>query len=81
MTEYTMFSVPIIHYKIENWGYNKKRILDILPPEYTDKLDPKDRVYTDYYRNSADLPNYSDTIIDIIEPVSYTHLRAHETDS
>ena len=68
MTLYTMFSVPIIHYKIDNWESNKNRILDILPPDCTDKLDPKDRVYTDYYRTSADLPNYSDTIIDIIKP-------------
>ena len=41
MTEYTMFSVPIIHYKIETWEYNKNRILDVLPHEDTENLNTK----------------------------------------
>jgi hypothetical protein len=62
-----MFSVPIIHYEIENWEVNKKRILDALPPECPEECD--DGVFTDFYVNILnELPEYADTIIDIIKP-------------
>ena len=31
MSVYTMFSVPIIHYEIENWAENKQKIMAALP--------------------------------------------------
>ena len=68
MTEYTMFSVPIIHYKIENWEYNKNRILDVLPHEDTENLNTNSEVYTDFFTSSTYLPEYSDIIFDIIKP-------------
>ena len=37
-----MFQVPIIHYEIENWDHNKKRILDAIPPECPEHADPQD---------------------------------------
>lgn len=68
-----MFSVPIIHYEIANWDLNKKKILDALPddcPEHADALDHG--LYTDFFVNahvdSNELPDYSQTIIDIIKP-------------
>ena len=73
MSVYDMFTVPIYHYKIENWDYNKKRILDVLPPEMPEHRDPEDLgLYSDYFVNAKVgnniLPSYADTIIDIIKP-------------
>ena len=70
MTVHSMFSVPIIHYEIENWEVNKKRILDALPPECPEECD--EGIFTDFYTNASkgmtELPEYADTIIDIIKP-------------
>ena len=68
-----MFSVPIIHYEIENWDFNKKRILDALPPECPEHADPQDHgLYTDFFLTAAEgvteMPSYSKTVIDIIKP-------------
>ena len=68
-----MFSVPIIHYEIENWEFNKKRILDALPPECPEHADPQDHgLYTDFFLTAAEgvteMPSYSKTVIDIIKP-------------
>jgi hypothetical protein len=63
-----MFSVPIIHYKIENWKYFKNKILDVLPPESPENLDPKAKLYTDFFTSSTNLPNYFDVVFDIIKP-------------
>ena len=68
-----MFSVPIIHYEIENWEFNKKRILDALPPECPEHADPQDQgLYTDFFLTAAEgvteMPSYSKTVIDIIKP-------------
>ena len=61
MTVYSMFQVPIIHYEIENWDHNKKRILDAIPPECPEHADPQDNgLYTDFFLTAA--------------AVSYTHL-------
>ena len=73
MSVYDMFTVPIYHYKIENWDHNKKRILDVLPPEMPEHRDPEDLgLYSDYFVNAKVgnniLPSYADTIIDIIKP-------------
>ena len=73
MSVYDMFTVPIYHYKIENWDHNKKRILDVLPPEMPEHRDPEDLgLYSDYFVNAKIgnniLPSYADTIIDIIKP-------------
>tara|TARA_B100001250_G_scaffold252871_1_gene217446 strand:- start:1215 stop:1820 length:606 start_codon:yes stop_codon:yes gene_type:complete len=73
MTVYTMFQVPIIHYQIENWEHNKKRILDVLPPECPEHADPEDHgLYTDFFLTAAagvkTMPEYSETVIDIIKP-------------
>ena len=35
-----MFTVPIVHYPIENWSENKKKILDALPPEDDSQKSP-----------------------------------------
>ena len=68
MTVHSMFSVPLIHYEINNWPTNKKRILDALP-ELTDAM-LDGNVYTDFFLNmeDEDVPSYGDTIIDIITP-------------
>ena len=68
-----MFSVPIIHYEIENWEFNKKRILDALPPECPEHADPQDNgLFTDFFLTAAagvkTMPEYSDVVIDIIKP-------------
>jgi len=73
MSVYDMFTVPIYHYKIENWDHNKKRILDVIPPEIPEHRDPEDLgLYSDYFINAKvgnnKLPSYADTIIDIIKP-------------
>ena len=68
-----MFQVPIIHYQIENWEHNKKRILDVLPPECPEHADPQDNgLFTDFFLTAAagvkTMPEYSETVIDIIKP-------------
>ena len=68
-----MFQVPIIHYQIENWEHNKKRILDALPPECPEHADPQDHgLFTDFFLTAAagvkTMPEYSETVIDIIKP-------------
>ena len=73
MSVYDMFTVPIYHYKIEDWDRNKKRILDVIPPEMPEHRDPEDLgLYSDYFVNAkvgnSKLPPYTDTVIDIIKP-------------
>ena len=68
-----MFSVPIIHYKIENWSVAKKIIIDALPPESPETYEGEDGgLYTDFFTNSGPdvktLPPYADKVIDIIKP-------------
>jgi len=71
-----MFSIPLIHYKIENWEYNKKRILDALPSEDGDKGKKhptynQDKLTTDWatWQSNTDvLPPYAPVLIDIIKP-------------
>ena len=68
-----MFSVPIIHYPIDNWEQNKKRILDVLPLDCPEHCDPEnDGLYTDFFlaedESITEMPEYSKTVIDIIKP-------------
>mgnify|MGYP001347824696 CR=1 FL=1 len=69
-----MFSIPLIHYKIENWEHNKKRILDALPPEekgIDHKTYRADKLTTDWAKWQSDidrLPSYAPVLIDIIKP-------------
>ncbi len=52
-----MFQVPIIHYEIENWDHNKKRILDAIPPECPEHADPQDNgLYTDFFLTATGGP-------------------------
>ena len=73
MTVVNMFSVPLIHYEIANWHIAKKKILDALPEECPEHADPQDEgLFTDFFLTSAagvtEMPDYSETVIDIIEP-------------
>ena len=69
-----MFSIPLIHYKIENWEHNKKRILDALPPEekgISHENYRADKLTTDWATWQSDtdvLPSYASVLIDIIKP-------------
>lgn len=66
-----MFTVPIVHYPIENWSENKKKILDALPPEDDSQLEPNGTgLYTDFFINGEvkELPSYFHTVVDIIKP-------------
>ena len=69
-----MFSIPLIRYKIENWEYNKKRILDALPPEELHKGYDNGRndqgMVTDYHAQNDDneIPSYIPIVVDIIKP-------------
>ena len=66
-----MFTVPIVHYPIENWSENKKKILDALPPEDDSQLEPNGSgLYTDFFINGEvkELPSYFHTVVDIIKP-------------
>ena len=66
-----MFSVPIVHYPIENWSENKKKILDALPPEDDSQLEPNGTgLYTDFFINGKvkELPSYFHTVVDVIKP-------------
>ena len=66
-----MFTVPIVHYPIENWSENKKKILDALPPEDDSQLEPNGSgLYTDFFINGKvqELPSYFHTVVDVIKP-------------
>ena len=66
-----MFSVPIVHYPIENWSENKKKILDALPPEDDSQLEPNGSgLYTDFFNNAKvkEIPSYLHTVVDVIKP-------------
>ena len=66
-----MFTVPIVHYPIENWSENKKKILDALPPEDESQLEPNGSgLYTDFFINGKvkELPSYFHTVVDVIKP-------------
>ena len=66
-----MFTVPIVHYPIENWSENKKKILDALPPEDDSQLEPNGTgLYTDFFINGKvkELPSYFHTVVDVIKP-------------
>ena len=66
-----MFSVPIVHYPIENWSENKKKILDALPPEDDSQLEPNGSgLYTDFFINGKvkEFPSYFHTVVDVIKP-------------
>ena len=66
-----MFTVPIVHYPIENWSENKKKILDALPPEDDSQLEPNGSgLYTDFFISSKvqDMPSYFNTVLDVIKP-------------
>ena len=64
-SEYTG-SVPKIHFKTE---YKTVEILDI--------RDKKDQFQ--FEKNGFELLDHKTTVKDFYNPVSYTHLRAHET--
>ena len=66
-----MFTVPIVHYPIENWSENKKKILDALPPEDDSQLEPSGSgLYTDFFINGKvkEFPSYFHTVVDVIKP-------------
>ena len=66
-----MFTVPIVHYPIENWSENKKKILDALPPEDDSQLEPNGTgLYTDFFVNGKvqQMPSYFNTVLDVIKP-------------
>ena len=66
-----MFSDPIVHYPIENWSENKKKILDALPPEDESQLEPNGSgLYTDFFISSKvqEMPSYFNTVLDVIKP-------------
>ena len=69
---HSMFNVPIVHYPIENWSVNKKKILDALPPEdETQVAHNHTGLYTDFFSNSnadQDLPSYFPTVLNVIGP-------------
>ena len=62
MSVYTMFSVPIIHYEIENWAENKQKIMAALPNQKKEHYEVSDDsitgLYTDFYK-LAEVVNYS----------------------
>ena len=76
MSVYTMFSVPIIHYEIENWAENKQKIMAALPNHKKEHYEVSDDsitgLYTDFYKNAEvgndTLPDYASVVIDIIKP-------------
>jgi hypothetical protein len=70
MTLHSMFSVPILHYNIDDWETNKKRILDCLPDLDDTHLESNGEVYTDFFHKERTdpLPPYADVVIDIITP-------------
>ena len=47
MSLQNIFSVPLIRYKIHNWGQVKKEFKKVLPK--LDKSLLKDDIYTDYF--------------------------------
>ena len=71
-----MFSVPIIHYEIENWAENKQKIMAALPDHKKEHYEISDDsitgLYTDFYKNAEvgndTLPDYASVVIDIIKP-------------
>ncbi len=71
MTVYSLFSIPIAHYEIENWEQNKKKIMSVLPTLGREHLESNGEQHTDFFHQDEEnweLPPYADTIIDIIEP-------------
>ena len=73
MSVYSMFSIPIIHYEIENWDVNKQKILQALPKGNPEHQAPEDEgLITDFFVNAKEgnneLPSYADVVIDIIKP-------------
>lgn len=71
---HSMFQVPLVHYPIQNWSENKKKILDALPAEDESQKAPNDNgLYTDYFTTIAavgheTLPDYFNTVLGVIEP-------------
>jgi len=70
MTVHSMFSVPIIHYPIEDWSNNKKRIMDALPQINDGMYQDNGQMFTDFFneQHQKDLPPYGDVVLDIIKP-------------
>ena len=66
MSLQNIFSLPLIRYKIHNWGQVKKEFKKVLPK--LDKSLLKDDIYTDYFLNDLELPSYSDKILSTIKP-------------
>lgn len=67
----SMFNVPIVHYPIENWSENKKKILDALPAEDESQKAPNGSgLYTDFFNNAKvkEFPSYLPTVVDVIKP-------------
>ena len=66
---YSLFSIPIAHYEIENWRKNKERIMNALPAFQEEHLESNGEQYTDFFHQHEEmLPAYADTVISIIEP-------------
>ena len=66
---YSLFSIPIAHYEIENWRKNKERIMNALPAFQEEHLESNGEQYTDFFHQHEELlPAYADTVIAIIEP-------------
>ena len=71
MTLHNLFSIPILHYSIDNWIENKNKIMSSLPENKDNYLHGKDSLgglYTDYKRGSTSMPSYAGIVIDIIKP-------------
>ena len=46
---YSLFSIPIAHYEIENWRKNKERIMNALPAFQEEHLESNGEQYTDFF--------------------------------
>jgi len=66
-----LFSVPLFHYKVENWPEKKERLLELYNSRVESNLLKKTGgtldVDTDYHANYDNEYNYSDEITDIFE--------------
>jgi|TARA_B100000073_G_scaffold307133_1_gene277223 uncharacterized protein (TIGR02466 family) len=69
MTVHSLFSIPIVHYEIQDWVTNKERIMNALPEFREEHLESNGEQYTDFFHMDEELlPAYADTVIAIIEP-------------
>jgi hypothetical protein len=66
-----MFSVPLIHHRIENWQTNKKRIKGALPNVTDEICKSHGQAYTDFFEQQSkkELPSYSDVVFEVIDPL------------